>query len=197
MRPTPTPVGYSPQGRPGIQGPAGPQGPQGVAGPAGSAGIGDYGYVRFDEVTGLPAMPLEANVVTAFVVTPPTVIDNRLRGPFANHSFLNEDGILRARKAGDAYDVRVRLSVVAAIAGGRFEIMVFITNNTSGITGANATRKVDLSEQAGEEEIVDVLLKLYPGTGFVQNGARIMVRCTVPATINKETLFVEPTGAAP
>lgn len=142
-------------------------------------------------------MALDAGAIAPFVVTPPTVVDNRLRGPFVGHSFLDQGGILRARKAGDAYDIRVRLSVVAAIAGGRFEVMVFIANNASGITGANATRKVDLSEQAGDEEIVDVLLKLYPGGGFVDNGARIMVRCSVPANINKETLFVEPTGAAP
>lgn len=179
MRSITTGVSFPPQGRPGVPGPP-----------------GDYGYIRYDEVTGLPAMALEPGVLSAFVVSPPTIVDSRLRGPFTDHVFLDANGILRARKAGDAYDVRVRLAVVAGIAGGRFEVMVFITNNTSGIIGANAVRKVDLSEQAGDEEIVDMSLELFPAAGFVANGARIMVRCSVPATTNRETLFVTPKVAA-
>jgi hypothetical protein len=68
MRSTTTPQTFPPQGRLGVQGP--------------QCLPGDYGYIRYDEVTGLPAMALEPEVLSAFVVSPPNAVDNRLRAPF-------------------------------------------------------------------------------------------------------------------
>ncbi|MFB0491935.1 hypothetical protein ABIE45_004521 [Methylobacterium sp. OAE515] len=170
------------------QGPPGPAGPQG--------GPGDYGYIRYDEITATPIM-LVPGEQKPFTLTAPLMMANSLRGPFTDFSFLDPDGCtVRARADGDSYDIRVRFSVVAQIAEGAFQTNFFVIGNTSGIQGAAATRARTLVAPAGTSERVDELFQVFPGSGFKNNGALVMVQSSVPCVVSPESLFVRPTVAA-
>lgn len=175
----------------GPQGPAGPQGQQGIQGVP-----GDYGYVRYDEITATP-INLVPGVQQPFTLTAPLMVANSLRSPFANASLLDNDGkTVRVRASGDSYLVRVRYSVVAQIANGSLQTNLFVTGNTTGIQGASATRIRTLSAQAGTSERVDELFQIFPGAGFVLNGALFQLQSSVPCVVSTESLIITPVVAA-
>lgn len=167
----------------GTQGPRGLQGPQGVP--------GDYGSIRYDEVNATP-ITLTPNVPTAFTLAAPVMTVSSLRGPFADFVFLLADGrTLRARANGDTYLIRARMSVVTSIAGGSFTTDLVIPS----VSGPSSTRPRSLMKPAGTSELIDELFQAFPGSGFIANGASIMLTSTVPAVVIPQTMFVTPLGA--
>ena len=177
------------------QGPPGPAGPAGVAGAPGIAG--DYGFVRFDEAAAA-SLPLVENVQSPFRFLQPVPPSDNLQAPFAGRTYLDADGMtLRARRTGDSYLVRVRFSVVTTRAGGTFTIGLYVTGNTTSLTGANTTRSVLLSVPAGTSMRIDELFQIFPGAGFAANGALFQMTSTVPTAVTPETLFITPLVAAP
>ena len=169
-----------------------------VSGPQGPATTAsDYGFVRYDEVNSTPINLVE-NVQQPFRFLAPLTTSDTLRPPFAGLAFLAPDNTtLRARKAGDSMLVRVRLSVVTARAGGTFQCNLFVTGNTTTLQGSNSTRSVNLAAPAGTSERVDLFYQLFPGSGFVANGALFQMQSTVPTQVTPESLFVTPVVAAP
>jgi hypothetical protein len=166
-------------------------------GPQGPAALpSDYGFIRYDEAASAP-IPMTENVAAPFRFLQPVTIMDSLRAPFAGMAYLDTDGMtLRARKNGDSYFVRVRLSVVTTRAGGTFTLSLFVTGNTTGLLGANTTRSVVLPAAAGTSMRIDELYQLFPGPGFAANGALFQMVSTVPATVTPESLFVTPHVAA-
>ena len=166
-----------------FQGPPGPAGPQGAR--------GDYGSIRYDEVNATP-ITLEPGVAAAFTLAAPVMTVNNLRGPFASFDFLSPDGrTLNARANGDTYLIRARMSVVASMAGGSFTSDLVIPS----VSGPSSTRPRSLLKPAGTPDLVDELFQAFPGSGFIANGASIMLTSTVPAVVIPQTLFVTPLGA--
>jgi hypothetical protein len=173
---------------PGPQGGIGPQGPQGAP--------GDYGYIRYDEA-GTVDYQLPANTNVPFTLAAPVMMTNTLRAPFDSVTFLADDGkTVQARKSGDSYFIRVRLSVEPALANGTFEVNLYVTGNTTGIVGASSTRPRIIPVSAGSTSRVDELFQVFPGGGFVANGALFMLRCSVNAKVTPEALFITPVVAA-
>jgi hypothetical protein len=169
-------------------GPAGERGPQGVS--------GDYGYIRYDE-DGAVQYPIPANADIPFTLVAPVMMTNTLRAPFDSVIFLDPDGkTVRARKSGDSYFIRVRLSVEPTVANGTFEVNLYVTGNTTGIVGASSTRPRIIPVAAGSTSRVDELFQVFPGGGFVANGALFMLRCSVNAKVTPEALFITPVVAA-
>lgn len=164
-------------------GPAGERGPQGVS--------GDYGNIRYDEVNATP-ITLLPNVPTAFTLAAPVTNTDSLRSPFDGFVFLSPDGrTLNARASGDSYLIRARGSVLASIAGGSFTTDLVIPS----VSGPSSTRPRTLMKAAGTPDLVDELFQVFPGAGFIANGATIMVTSTVPAVLTPQTLFVTPLTA--
>lgn len=180
MRSLTTPLALPPQGRAGVPGPS-----------------GDYGFIRYGEGVNLPPTDIVPGVEIPFLMADPVIVASRLTGPFAGHDFLADDGRLLARRVDDSYLLRLRISVTATTAGGTFEAGIYIEGNVSGLAGAAAICKQPLSEQAGDEERPELLLQVAPGAGFVANGARILLKCSVPAQLRNEALFITPLVAAP
>lgn len=174
---------------PGQQGARGLQGPQGEP--------GDYGSIRYGEMMGTPVTDLDANTDTPFIVTAPRDVLGSLRGPFAGFDFLDDEGVLRARKAGDSYQLSLRVTAVPQLFGGWLKVGIYIAGNISGIDGATSERTVPLTEAAGTPHRIDELFQVSPRAGFLANGARIMLRASVPVRLSQETLFVTPLVAAP
>ena len=176
---------------PAAQGPMGPPGKDGAPGTA-----GDYGFVRYDEAASAPIV-LAEGVPSPFRFLQPVTVGNSLRAPFDTLTALDPDGMtLRARKSGDSYLVRVRLSVVATRAGGTFRLDLFVTGNTTSLTGANSMKLAALTAPAGASMRIDELFQVFPGPGFAANGALFQMTSTVPATVTPESLFVTPLVAA-
>jgi hypothetical protein len=178
--------------RPGPIGPAGGPGPEGPAGAP-----GNYGAVRFGEMMGAAVTDMEANTDTAFIVTAPREVFNGLQGPFHGFDFLDEAGVLRARKAGDSYQLSLRVTAIPQLFGGWIKIGIYIAGNISGLDGATSERTVPLTEAAGTPHRIDELFQVFPRAGFIANGAVIMLRASVPVRLSQETLFVTPLVAAP
>lgn len=178
-----------------VPGPVGGEGPEGPEGPKGIPG--DYGWTRYGEGAGIAPTEMLAGIETPFVVQTPVIMQDHLRAPFEGFQFLDATGRLWARKEADAYLVRIRFMATADVAGGSIEGNVYITNNDSGIAGSNSVREKPLRAQAGDDNLIDWLFPLFPGSGFVSNGARIMLKSTVPVRMKNETLWVLPSSAAP
>ncbi|BAU93356.1 putative dimodular nonribosomal peptide synthase [Methylorubrum populi] len=174
------------QGARGIQGERGPQGDS-----------GDYGTVRYGEMMGATVTDLPANTDAPFIVTAPRDVLGNLRGPFADFAFLDDDGVLRARKSGDSYQLSLRVTAVPQLFGGWLKIGIYIAGNISGLEGATSERTVPLTEAAGTPHRIDELFQVTPRSGFLANGAKIMLRASVPVRLSQETLFVTPLVAAP
>jgi len=167
----------------------GPIGPAGGAGPQGAPG--DYGAIRYDEVNATP-FSLTPGVPAPFTLAAPVTNTDSLRGPFASFIFLSSDGrTLHARANGDVYLIRARLAVVSSIAGGSFSTDLVIP----GVSATSSTRPRSLLKQAGAVEIVDELFEAFPGAGFVNNGATLMLTSSVPVIVTPQTLFVKPLTA--
>lgn len=177
---------------PGRQGAVGPQGERGIQGDP-----GDYGSVRYGEMMGAIVTDLAANTDAPFIVTAPRDVIGDLRGPFAGFGFLDDEGVLRARKAGDSYQLSLRVTAVPQLFGGWLKIGIYIAGNISGIEGATSERTIPLTEAAGTPHRIDELFQVTPRSGFLANGARIMLRASVPVRLSQETLFVTPLVAAP
>ena len=172
-----------------IAGGIGPAGGKGDPGPQGVPG--DYGSIRYDEVAALP-ITLAPGVPKPLVLVAPVMMTNSLHGPFASFRFLDEDGTtLRARANGDSYLIRVRMSVIASIAGGSFATDLVIP----GVAGSSSTRPRTLLKAAGTADLVDELFQAFPGANFAANGAAIMLTSTVPAMVTPQTLFITPLAA--
>lgn len=170
---------------------------RGPQGPAGAGGAFDYGFVRFDEVaTG--TIPLVENVPAPFRFIAPDAITDALRPPFAGGSYLDPDGMtIRARKSGDSYLIRVRLSVVTSRAGGTFTLGLFVTGSTIALQGANSVKDAFLTAPAGVSQRIDELFQVFPGSGFAANGAVFQMTSSVPAEVTPESLYITPEVAAP
>ena len=167
----------------------GPIGPAGSVGPQGASG--DYGAIRYDEVNATP-FSLTPGVPAPFTLAAPVTNTDSLRGPFASFVFLSPDGrTLHARANGDVYLIRARLAVVSSIAGGSFSTDLVIP----GVSATSSTRPRSLLKQAGAVEIVDELFEAFPGAGFVNNGATLMLTSSVPVIVTPQTLFVKPLTA--
>jgi hypothetical protein len=161
----------------------------GGAGPQGAPG--DYGAIRYDEVNATP-FSLTPGVPAPFTLAAPVTNTDSLRGPFAGFIFLSPDGrTLHARANGDVYLIRARLAVVSSIAGGSFSTDLVIP----GVSATSSTRPRSLLKQAGAVEIVDELFEAFPGAGFVNNGATLMLTSSVPVIVTPQTLFVKPLTA--
>ncbi|MGE8128990.1 hypothetical protein ACQKQD_18615 [Methylobacterium sp. NPDC080182] len=170
-------------------GPIGPAGQKGDLGPQGAPG--DYGSIRYDEVNATP-ITLTPGVPAAFTLAAPVTNTDSLRGPFAGFVFLSPDGsTLNARASGDSYLIRARGSVLTSIAGGSFTTDLVIPT----VSGPSSTRPRTLMKAAGTPDLVDELFQAFPGKGFLDNGATIMVTSTVPAVLTPQTLFVTPLSA--
>jgi hypothetical protein len=175
-------------------GPIGPRGDKGDPGP--EATSSDYGYIRYDEA-GTVDYQLPANTDVPFTLAAPVMMTNTLRAPFDSVTFLDPDGkTVRARKTGDSYFIRVRLSVEPTVANGTFEVNLYVTGNTTGIVGASSTRPRIIPVAAGSTSRIDELFQVFPGGGFVANGALFMLRCSVNAKVTPEALFITPVVAA-
>lgn len=177
---------------PGQQGATGPQGERGIQGDP-----GDYGSARYGEMMGAVVTDLAANTDAPFIVTAPRDVIGGLCGPFTGFDFLDDEGVLRARKAGDSYQISLRITATPQLFGGWLKIGIYIAGNISGIKGATSERTVPLTEAAGTPHRIDELFQVTPRTGFLANGARIMLRASVPVRLSQETLFVTPLVAAP
>ncbi|MDO9428463.1 MAG: hypothetical protein Q7T93_16725 [Methylobacterium sp.] len=178
--------------RVGSIGPAGPPGPEGPAGAP-----GNYGSVRYGEMMGAAITDMEANTDTPFIVTAPREVANGLQGPFHGFDFLDDAGVLRARKAGDSYQLSLRVTAIPQLFGGWIKMGIYIAGNISGLDGATSERTVPLTEAAGTPHRIDELFQVFPRAGFIANGAVIMLRASVPVRLSQETLFVTPLVAAP
>ncbi len=175
-----TPLAFPPQGRPGAPG-----------------APGNYGSVRYGEMMGAAITDMEANTDTPFIVTAPREVANGLQGPFQGFDFLDAAGVLRARKAGDSYQLSLRITAIPQLFGGWIKIGIYIAGNISGLDGATSERTVPLTEAAGTPHRIDELFQVFPRAGFIANGAVIMLRASVPVRLSQETLFVTPLVAAP
>lgn len=81
--------------------------------------------------------------------------------------------------------------------GGWLKIGIYIAGNIAGLEGATSERTVPLTEAAKTPHRIDELFQVSPRAGFIANGARIMLRASVPVRLSQETLFVTPLVAAP
>jgi len=170
------------------------QGPPGPAGPRGAPG--DYGSIRYDEVTANTITLLPGQTKPLFLAAP-VMMTNSLRGPFADFQFLDEDGkTIHARASGDSYLLRARMSVVASQASGSFTTDLSVIGSTSANAGPSSTRPRSLLKPAGTPDLVDELFQVFPGAGFAANGALLMLSASVPVVVTPQTIFVTPIEAA-
>lgn len=146
---------------------------------------------------GTTALALPANTDMPFVVRAPQVITDNLKPPFTKFQFLDLTGRLRARAAGDSYLLSVRLTITPQVIGGYFSLGVLIAGNVSGLTGPTSSRQVALSGAAGQDYRFDEVYQVFPSTGFLANGATLVMRASVPVVLSSDVLFVTPVVAAP
>ena len=189
VAPAPLPAAVRNMGPAGQPGPPGPQGENGQP--------GNYGSVRYGEMMGAAITDMEANTDTPFIVTAPREVADGLRSVFDGFNFLDAAGVLRARKAGDSYQLSLRVTAIPQLFGGWLKVGIYIAGNISGLDGATSERTVPLTEAAGTPHRIDELFQVFPRAGFIANGAVIMLRSSVPVRLSAETLFVTPLVAAP
>ena len=163
------------------------RGPQGPPGPT----FTGFGYVQYVAQAASPVLTLAPGVRTSLAM----LIDiaqtsDTLKGAFTGFGFW--DGTtLRARAAGDLYEVRFTLTATAAISGGTLTTDVTI----NGLAVATDNDSEALSSPAGQPQRVGFKLRLLPKAGFVSGGAKIYLTSTVPVSITSEVLVVDPTNA--
>lgn len=150
-----------------------------------------FGYIQYVALTSSPVLNLSPGVRTPLMMQiDPTQTSDTLKGPFAGFAFW--DGTtLRARAAGDLYEVRFTLTATSAISGGTLTTDVTI----NGLTVATDNDSEALSYPAGQPQRVGFKLRLLPKAGFVSGGAKIYLTSTVPVSITSEVLVIDPTNA--
>ena len=162
----------------------GPQGPPGKT-------FSGFGYVQYTAQTASPLLNLLPGVRTPLtMLIDPAQTSDTLKEPFAGFPFWN-GATLRARAAGDLYEVRFTLTATSAVAGGTLTTEVAV----NGLTTVTDNDSEALSYPAGQPQRVGFKLRLLPKAVFVLNGAQIYLTATVPVSITSEVLVVDPTNA--
>ena len=158
---------------------------------AATQGFLGFGYVQYTEIASEIGATLSPNQRIPVAMTiDPAQTANTLSGPFQAFPFFDGQS-LRARKYGDAYEVRLTVTANASITGGA----VYVDCSINGSTQPTDEDQANLEAPAGTDERLSFKLKLFPKTVFVANQAKLFITSSVPVTIRNETLVIEPISA--
>ena len=168
------------------------RGPQGAPGRDGATFSG-FGYQQVTELASEVGATLSPGQRVPLVMTVDSAQgSSTLQGPFAGFNFF--DGVtLRARRIGDAMDLRLTATVTPSVAGGSMSVDCTI-NGSPQLTDVDSSQ---IFGAAGQPQRISFRLVLLPKAVFVANGAKLFLTSTVPLTVRAETLVILPRTAGP
>ena len=121
----------------------------------------------------------------------PNPTRTRLNPPWSNFAFWdNTTKLIKARAQHDTFDVSAAVRIVSDKIGGVLRIQLMTADNAFII----AAESLALTSNVGEEEGLTTGSKIAVGTRLAAVGAKIMLTCTVNATLREFSPIFYPTG---
>lgn len=163
-----------------------------AAGDAMSMAAG-FGFIDYTDNDAPDVLTLPADVETEVERDlAPSEANRRLRGPWANHDFWdNEAKLIRARALYDVVTLSFAMRIISDVANGKLTLSLV----AGSLNFASTT--VPLTAPVGEEESMRIEFTVPMRSAFVANGAKVMLMSTVDASLVEFSPEFYPVGYEP